>query len=138
MASSQPPENIPVDPLKAIWLIRSREKGKHSFYSILKLDFNSKIYPFMLHQACIQQAGGGFRGPQHFTSFHHQRALLLRVKWHKAGGVERTAMKQCGAVLWLPVSLSQVVSETRPILCIIYLIFLFVSCPDLFIYLFIF
>lgn len=102
MASSQPPrteaENIPANPLRAIGMIRSVEKRKYSFSSILKSDFNSEICPFVLQQACIQQgevSEGLNISPHSITNL----LFYCVLSGTRQEGVERTEMKQCGAVL---------------------------------------
>lgn len=139
MASSQPPkteaESVPVDPLRANWLIRRVEKGKHSFSSVLKSDFNFETFPLMLQQACIQQgevSEGLNISPHSITNL----LFYCVLSGTRQEGVERTEMEQCGAVLWfwLAAALSVVESETRPIPSIIYQMFLFVSYPDVIFY----
>lgn len=80
MTSSQPPkteaENIPVDPLWAIWVIRGVAKGNRSFSSLFEIRFQLwNISPCASTR--LHPAGGRLEGPQHFTIFRHQSALLF-------------------------------------------------------------
>lgn len=80
MTSSQPPkteaENIPVDPLWPIWVIRGAAKGNRSFSSLFEIRF--QLWNISLcASTCLHPAGGRLEGPQHFTRFRHQSALLF-------------------------------------------------------------
>lgn len=80
LTSSQPPkteaENIPVDPLWAIWVITGAAKGNRSFSSLFEIKFQLwNISPCA--STCLHPAGGRLEGPQHFTRFRHQSSLLF-------------------------------------------------------------